>query len=89
MVLDLNAVGLKLTAGRQKHGELSCLARAAIVAAVAAGTSQSAVARAFRVDRKAVQRALQSFESSDNMASKPRSGGQRFLHVERNGISSG
>lgn len=84
MVLDLHAVGLKLTAGRLKHGELSPFARAAIIGAVAAGASQSAVARAFGVDRKAVQRALQAFESSDTIASKPRTGRPAVLtHREK------
>lgn len=77
MVLDLHAVGLKLTAGCQV-GELSHSARAAIVA----GGSQPAVAGAFGVDRKAVRRALSTFESSDAMASRPRSG-QPAIHPRR------
>lgn len=43
MVLDVHTVRLKLTASRQRNGELLPLARAAIVGAIVAGASQSAV----------------------------------------------
>jgi hypothetical protein len=38
-MINLDEVGLKLTAGRQKNQELSNFARAAIIGAVAAGAS--------------------------------------------------
>ncbi|KAK4247890.1 hypothetical protein C7999DRAFT_40877 [Corynascus novoguineensis] len=73
-MVNLDEIGAKLTAGRRHGQKLSSSARAVIVGAVAAGASQSAVARAFRVDRKAVQRALQRWESSSTFEAKPRSG---------------
>ncbi|KAK0725140.1 hypothetical protein B0H67DRAFT_482036 [Lasiosphaeris hirsuta] len=78
-MINLDEVGSKLTAGRQKNEELSAFARAAIIGAVAARASQSAVARAFRVNRKAVQRAIQRFESSTTAESRPRTGRPEIL----------
>ena len=78
-MVNLAEIGAKLTAGRQPGQELSPFARAAIVGAVAAGASQSAVARAFCIDRKAVQRALQRFESSTSFGAKPRTGRPEVL----------
>ncbi|KAK4032976.1 Homeodomain-like protein [Parachaetomium inaequale] len=78
-MVNLAEIGAKLTAGRQSGQELSPTARAAIVGAVAAGASQSAVARAFRVDRTAVYRILQRFESSTTVESKPRTGRPEVL----------
>ncbi|KAL2132929.1 hypothetical protein VTI74DRAFT_3150 [Chaetomium olivicolor] len=73
-MFNLDELGSKLTAGRQKNRELSATARAAILGAVAAGASQAAVARAFGVSRYAVQRAIQRFGSSTTVESKPRTG---------------
>ncbi|KAK4248493.1 hypothetical protein C7999DRAFT_40367 [Corynascus novoguineensis] len=78
-MISLDELGAKLTAGRQPGQELSPLARAAITGAVAAGASQSAVARAFGINRKAVQRTLQRFESSGTFEDKPRSGRPEVL----------
>ncbi|KAK3306707.1 uncharacterized protein B0T15DRAFT_528024 [Chaetomium strumarium] len=52
-MVNLAEIGAKLTAGRQLGQELSPTARAAIIGAVAAGASQLAVARAFRIERTA------------------------------------
>ncbi|KAL2200036.1 hypothetical protein P885DRAFT_58225 [Corynascus similis CBS 632.67] len=78
-MISLDEIGAKLTADRQPGHELSPLARAAIAGAVAAGASQSAVARAFGVDRRAVQRTLQRFESSGTFEDRPRSGRPEVL----------
>lgn len=78
MVLDFNTVGLKFTAGGQSMVNYSFWRAQLLFGAVAAGESQSAVPCAFLVDCKAAYRALQSFESSDAMTSKPRTGTQRF-----------
>ncbi|KAK3306973.1 uncharacterized protein B0T15DRAFT_528755 [Chaetomium strumarium] len=78
-MVNLAEIGAKLTAGRQPSQELSPTARAAIIGAVAAGASQSAVARAFRIERTAVYRILQRFESSTTVKSKPQTGQPEIL----------
>ena len=78
-MINLDHIGAKLTAGRKSGQELSPYARAAIVGAVGAGASQSAVARAFGISRAAVQLTLQRFESSTTLESKPRSGRPEVL----------
>ncbi|KAK3304445.1 uncharacterized protein B0T15DRAFT_536509 [Chaetomium strumarium] len=78
-MVNLAEIGAKLTAGRQPGQELLPTARAAIIGAVAAGASQSAIARAFRIDRTAVYRILQRFESSTTVESKPRIGRLEIL----------
>jgi transposase len=78
-MVNLDEIGAKLTAGRRPGQELSIAARAAIIGAVAAGASQSAVARAFRVERTAVYRILQRFQSSTTVESKPRTGRPEVL----------
>lgn len=76
---NLDRIGAKLTADRQPGQELSPFARAAIVGAIAAGASQTAVAHAFGVSRAAVQTTLQRFESSTTFTSKPRPGRPELL----------
>jgi transposase len=77
--MKLDEIGAKLTAGRRSGRELSPFARAAIVGAVGAGASQSAVADAFGVSRATVQDTLHRFESSTTFTSKPRSGRPEIL----------
>lgn len=68
-----------MTAVRKPGGEVSEIARAAMIAAVACGRSQEAVASAFGVTRSVVQREIQHFESSATLESKPRSGRRPVL----------
>jgi transposase len=78
-MFNLAELGAKLTVGRQPGQELSPAARAAIAGAVAAGASQTAVANAFSISRRAVQLSLQRFESSTTFESKPRTGRPEIL----------
>jgi transposase len=78
-MFNLAELGAKLTAGRQPGQELSPTARAAIAGAVAAGASQTAVADAFSISRRAVQLSLQRLESSTTFESKPRTGRPEIL----------
>jgi hypothetical protein len=86
-MFNLAELGAILTAGRQPGQELSPTARAAIAGAVAAGASQTAVADAFSISRRAVQLSLQRLESSTPLSLSPELAGQRFLGVVRNGTS--
>jgi hypothetical protein len=72
-------LGAKLTASRQPGQELSGFAGAAIIGAIAAGASQSAVARAFGIGQSTVHLTLQRFESSTTFESKPRTGRPQTL----------
>ena len=78
-MVNLDEIGAKLTAMRQPGQELSPFARAAIIGAVTAGTSQSAVALAFGISRAAVQLTLHQFESSTTVESRPRTGRPEVL----------
>lgn len=70
----LDEIGAKLTAGRDKTQELSDVARAAILGAVAGGANQAAIATAFGTSRQTVSKIVQRFKSSGTLESKPRSG---------------
>ncbi|KAK3897536.1 hypothetical protein C8A05DRAFT_19719, partial [Staphylotrichum tortipilum] len=78
-MISLDELGSKLTAGRGKNQELSDAARAAILGAVAAGATQTAVATAFGITSSGVSKILQRFESSATVETKPRSGWPEVL----------
>ncbi|KAK3897994.1 hypothetical protein C8A05DRAFT_19342 [Staphylotrichum tortipilum] len=78
-MISPDELGSKLTAGREKNQELSEVARAAILGAVAAGATQAAVATAFGITSSTVSKIRQRFESSITVESKPRSGRQEVL----------
>jgi transposase len=75
----LHQIGAILTAGRRPSQELTQCARAAIIGAVAAGASKSAVAKAFGINRRTVQSTFQRFESSTTFQTKARTGRPKVL----------
>ena len=71
---NLQQFGAVLTAGRKPGQELSQYVRAAILGAVVAGASQTAVTKAFGIDRRTVRITIQRFKSSTNFRTRPRTG---------------
>lgn len=71
--------GLLLSGHREKHGQLSNEARAAIVAAVNQGQSQAGAAADFGVSRQSVSRIMQKFNTTGEFKVSPRSGRPKKL----------
>ncbi|EAQ83841.1 hypothetical protein CHGG_07812 [Chaetomium globosum CBS 148.51] len=74
MKLNLADFAAELTAGRGRLQELSPGARAAICTLVAAGQSERAVSRLFRVSRDTVARCVEHWKTHRTFDSRPRKG---------------
>ncbi|KND89050.1 hypothetical protein TOPH_06350 [Tolypocladium ophioglossoides CBS 100239] len=74
---NLDAFSSIISGNRRPKGEITIEARAAIIAAVQAGDKKRLVAKRFGISPAAVNRTLQRFEKTGQLASRPRSGRPR------------
>ncbi|KAK3291909.1 uncharacterized protein B0H64DRAFT_408384 [Chaetomium fimeti] len=79
MTLDLADFAAKMASRRQPNQELSPELRATICTLIATGRTQREVGELFRVSKKAVQGAVQHFETHESFHSRPRSGRPEVL----------
>jgi transposase len=76
---NLRVFGTEISGNRQRNESLSPETRAAICACVAAGQKKADIARAFRIDRKTIDRTLKRFSERNDFESRPRTGRPKAL----------
>ncbi|PNY24074.1 Uncharacterized protein TCAP_05987 [Tolypocladium capitatum] len=74
---NLDAFSSIISGNRRPKGEITIEARAAIIAAVQAGDKKRLIAERFGISPAAINRTLQRFEKTGQLASRPRSGRPR------------
>jgi transposase len=79
MKLELNEIGIILTADKPAKGQLSSHARAAVIGAVAGGKSQAEVARAFGVSKNTVSTTVRRFVEHRTLEDLPGRGRPSLL----------
>lgn len=79
MIAQNRSFGTVISENQPKYQKLTLIQRAAIVAAVEAGQSQSSASADFQVSRQAVSKIIQQYKETGNFTPKPASGRPKRL----------